>query len=284
MGRPIDIRTVPREEHWKLFEKQWTSLLSYRYIGRVNDELDVDKAGVGRMRLRHDMRNTAGGVMVAPLCIFAPEAGGMNDNRQVPNPVIQSVQILDDARGVKNLRSEPETIRLGRTTGFSRTRIVDADNPDRVISISEGMCVTIGDVPPNFAPVDNPLIEVQDSPDLPPLHQVFGATRSPEGVWRLPELRQEIASPDAALHLGPQHVVIEAAATEAASVAAGTDRVQIESYHCMFVARGKVGPFRAATETFGGQDGKIGVRISLVDEGNGGRTVTSATAVFHRAP
>jgi len=283
MGKPVDIRTVPREEHWKLFEKQWTSLLSYRYIGRVNDELDADGTGVGRMRLRHDMRNAAGGVMVAPLCIFAPEAGGMTDSRQVPNPVVQSVQILDDARGVKNLRAEPDVIRLGRTTGFSRTRIVDADNPDRVISIAEGMCVTIGEAPPNFEPVDNPMIEVHDSPDLPPLHQVFGAIRSPEGVWRLPELRQELASPDAALHLGPQHVVIEAAATEAAAAAARADKVQIESYHCMFVARGKVGPFRAATEAFPGQGGKIGVRILLVDEGNGGRTVTSATAVFRRA-
>jgi hypothetical protein len=278
--KPVDIRTVSQDEYWKVFEKRWTSLLSYRYIGRVDDELDADTSGAGSMVLRHDMRNLTGGVMAAPLCIFSPEAGGMNDNRQVPNPVIQSLHILDDARGVKRVRSVRDTIRLGRQMGFSRSMIVDEDDPSRVISISEGMGVQIGMPPGDYQPVDNPHIQVENSPDLPPLHQVFGATRSPDGVWRLPELQLELASPDAALHLGPQHIVLETAATEAAAQVAGTDRLQIESYHCMFVARGKSGPFRSDAEAFAGHDGKIGVRLTLNDEGNEDRTVTSATAMF----
>src|ERR1700722_3222326 len=102
--KPVDIRTVSQDEYWKVFEKRWTSLLSYRYIGRVDDELDADTSGVGSMALRYVMRNAVGEGMAAPLCIFSPEAGGMNDNRQVPNPVIQSVYILDDARGVQRVR------------------------------------------------------------------------------------------------------------------------------------------------------------------------------------
>jgi hypothetical protein len=280
--KPIDIRTVSQDEYWKFFEKRWTSLLSYRYIGRVDAELDANAEGVGSMALRHDMRNAIGGVMAAPLCIFSPEAGGMNDNRQVPNPVIHSIHILDDARGVKRLRSvlRNDPIRIGRQMGFSRSTIVDEDNPSRVISISEGMGVTIGVPAPDYQPVDNPHIQIEDTPDLPPLHQVFGATRSSDGVWRLPELSLELASPDAALHLGPQHILLETAATEAASVAAGTDRLQIESYHCMFVARGKAGPFRADATTFAGESDKVGVRVTLHDEGNEDRTVTSATAMF----
>src|SRR5262245_35452130 len=89
---PIDIRTVPAEEYWKVFEKKWTSLLSYRYLGRVNAGLDTNQ-GAETMRVRHDMRNTSGGIMVAPLCIFSPESGGMNDDEFVPNPVIASMQI-----------------------------------------------------------------------------------------------------------------------------------------------------------------------------------------------
>jgi hypothetical protein len=226
------------------------------------------------------MRNHLGGILAAPLCIFSPEAGGMNDDEFVPNPVIASMHIVDDARDVKKLRAVPETVRLGRQMGFSRTLIVDDADSARVIAISEGMGVSLGGTPGHYEKVDNPSIAIEDSPDLPPLHQVFGAVRSPDGVWRLPELSVEMASPDAALHLGPQHIVLEVAATESAAAAAGTDRLQIESYHCMFAARGKVGPFRATAAAFAGNGGRVGTRMTLNDEGNGDRVVTSATALF----
>ena len=144
--QPIDIRTVTPEEYWMVFEKKWTSLLSYRYLGRVNAGLDKN-GGAEHMRLRHDMRNPTGGIMMAPLCIFSPESGGMNDDEYVPNPVIASMQILDEALGVKRLRSFPEVVRLGRQMGFSRTLIVDDDNHARVIAISEGMGVSLGGTP-----------------------------------------------------------------------------------------------------------------------------------------
>ena len=276
---PIDIRTVSAEEYWTVFEKKWTSLLSYRYLGRVNSGLDTNE-GAEEMALRHDMRNPLGGIMVAPLCIFTPEAGGMNDDEFVPNPVIASMQILDEARDVVKLRAIPETVRLGRQMGFSRSLIVDDADHRRVIAISEGMGVSLGGTPGHYEKVDNPSIAIEDSPDLPPLHQVFGALRSADGTWRLPELSLEMASPDAALHLGPQHIVLEVAATEAAARAAGTERLQIESYHCMFVARGKVGPFRTAGRAVVGNLGRVGVQLTLHDEGNGDRVITTGSASF----
>src|SRR2546423_3663884 len=154
--QPIDIRTVSAEEYWTVFEKKWTSLLSYRYLGRVNSGLDRDGEGADRMALRHDMRNAAGGLMAAPLCIFTPEAGGMNDDEFVPNPVIASMQIVDPARDVRRLRSIPHTVRLGRQMGFSRTLIVDDDDHKRVVAISEGMGVTLGGTPGHYEKVDNP--------------------------------------------------------------------------------------------------------------------------------
>ena len=179
--QPIDIRTVSPQEYWSVFEKKWTSLLSYRYLGRVNAGLDSNE-GAEQMALRHDMRNALGGIMVSPLCIFSPEAGGMNDDEFVPNPVIASMQIVDDARHVEKLRAIPETVRLGRQMGFSRTLIVDDADTSRVVAISEGMGVSLGGTPGSYEKVDNPPIAIEDSPDLPPLHQVFGAVRSPDGV------------------------------------------------------------------------------------------------------
>ena len=160
------------------------------------------------------MRNSVGGIMAAPLCIASPESGGMADDLFVPNPVIVSMQVIDDARGVREIEIVSETIRVGRQMGFSRSKILDADNPDRLIALSEGSGVSIGQPPPGFEHVDNPVIDVVDSPSLPPLHVAFGAQRRAPGVWELPELSDELSSPDAALHLWPVDVVLEAAAMD----------------------------------------------------------------------
>ena len=69
-------------------------------------------------------------------------------------------------------------------------------------------------------------IEVIDSPDLPPLWKVFGGQRRSDGRWALPELAAEVASPDAALHIGPQFVILE---TAAADLAAETSRHRSDS-------------------------------------------------------
>jgi hypothetical protein len=273
-----DIRDAPVGEYWDRFERRWTGLLSYRYLGRTSAALD--RGGGETMRLRHDMRNPSGGVMAAPLCIASPESGGMADDAYVPNPVIASLHILDDARDVDEIEVRREVIRIGRRMGFSRSQIVDAADPERVVALSEGMGVSIGEPPPGFEPVDNPPIAVEDSADLPPLHLVFGARRRPDGAWELPELSDELSSPDAALHLGPIHVVFEAAAMELASGKSAIDALQIEDWHVMFVARGKVGPFRVAGEAIGGRQARVACRLSLHDVGNGDRVVATASAAF----
>src|ERR1700744_4056823 len=96
-----DIRTADTEEHWTEFEKAWTALLSYRYLGKVSPDLD---SGADRetMPLRDDMRNAAGGIMAAPLCMASPEPYWL-DSQCVPAPVVMSYEILDSARDVKRV-------------------------------------------------------------------------------------------------------------------------------------------------------------------------------------
>ena len=48
----------------------------------------------------------------------------------------------------------------------------------------------------------------------------------------------------------------------------------------MFLARGKVGPFRVDGEAVRGTGNTVGVRMVMHDEGNGDRKVTSASAVL----
>ena len=122
-------------------------------------------------------------------------------------------------------------------------------------------------------------MHIVDSPDLPPLWEVFGASRRDDGHWVLPELRLELASPDAALHLGPQHILLETAGFELATQAAGTDQLQAESAHVMFLSRGKVGPFRVeGTIRRGGDGGRPGRRPSSLSMTKGTMTGPSPPA------
>ena len=101
-----------------------------------------------------------------------------------------------------------------------------------------------------------------------------------DGHWALPALSAEFASPDAALHIGPQHVVLETAAIDLAAGLAGTRKVQVVSWHVMFMSRGKVGPFRVEGTAHHGGAGRVGVRMLLHDEGNADKAVTSTAAII----
>lgn len=285
-GRPRDIRelTGDADAYRDELFRRWTGLLSYRYIGRKHSSMDLGESD-DTVAIRRDMRNEAGGLLVAPLAIASPE-GCQTDMVAVPNPVIASVQIVDPGYDVARIEIVGSGImHQGRMMGYGRCMIVDADNPDRVIAFNEGQGAVIGVPPEGLGRMDVSGTElvIEDSPGLPPLWEAFGASRRADGHWVLPPLSAELASPDAALHIGPQHVVLETAATDLAAAVAGTRRVQALSWHVMFMSRGKVGPFRVEGTAHAGGDGRVGVRMLLHDEGNADKAVTSAAAVFEIA-
>jgi hypothetical protein len=261
--------------------RRWTGLLSYRYIGRNHSSMNIGDTD-DTVVIRQDMRNEAGGIMVAPLAIASPE-GCQTDMVAVPNPVIASVQIVDPGYDVKRVKIvDSGNVHQGRMMGYGRCKIVDADNPDRVIAFNEGQGAIIGTPPEGLGKMDVSGTElvIEDSPELPPLWQAFGASKRPDGHWQLPALNEELASPDAALHIGPQHVALETAAIDLAAEAVGTRKLQVVSWHVMFMSRGKVGPFRVDGTAHVGGSGKVGVRMLLHDEGNADKAVTSAAAIF----
>jgi len=280
-----DIRelTADPEAYRAELERRWSGLLSYRYIGRNHSAMNLGPED-NTVRIRRDMRNEAGGLMAAPLAIASPE-GCQADLVAVPNPVIASVQVLDPGMDLDTIEVLGSgLIHQGRTMGYGRCLIVDAENHDRVIAFIEGQGASIG-IPPEGLErmnVEDSKLVIEDSPDLPPLWQVFGATKREDGHWTLPELSAEFASPDAALHIGPQHVVLEAAAVDLAADVAGTRKLQVQSWHVMFLARGKVGPFRVEGTAYraANETGLIGVRLLIHDEGNRDRAITSGSALL----
>ena len=276
-----DIRelTDSPEAYAAELRRRWGGLLSYRYIGRSYASMDLGPED-NTVTLRRDMRNPTGGLLLAVLGIASPEGGHMSDLEAVPNPVIHSCQILDPGRDVRHIEMVSEELKRGRQMGYSRSKIVDADRPARVLALTQGQGISIGTPPEGLQRMEANPLEVVDSPDLPPLWQVFGGHRRPDGRWALPELAVEVASPDAALHIGPQFVIFETAAIESASGVAGTDQVQGVSSHVMFVARGKIGPFRVEAEPMTGADGTVAVRTVMHDEGADDRVTTVGSYLF----
>lgn len=162
--------------------RRWTGLLSYRYIGRKHSSMNLGETD-DTVTIRRDMRNEAGGIMVAPLAISSPE-GCQTDMVAVPNPVIASVQIIDPGYDVKRVEIVGSGIvHQGRTMGYGRCTIVDADNPGRVIAFNEGQGAIIG-VPPeglDRMDVSGTELVIEDSDELPPLWRAFGASRRGDG-------------------------------------------------------------------------------------------------------
>ena len=278
---PLDIRELAGqpEAYAAELRRRWGGLLSYRYIGRTYAQMDLGPVD-NTVTLRRDMRNTTGGLLLAVLGIASPEGGHMSDLEAVPNPVIHSCQVLDAGRDVRRIEIVSEEIKRGRQMGYSRSKIVDADRPDRVLALTEGQGISIGTPPEGLQKMAVEPIEVTDSPDLPPLWQVFGGQRRADGRWTIPELADEVASPDAALHIGPQFVILETAALDFAAGIAETARLQGISSHVMFVARGRVGPFRIDGEPFPGADGTVAVRVVMHDEGAEDRVTTVGSYLF----
>jgi hypothetical protein len=271
-----DIREGPVEEYWERLREMMgpDGLITYWYLGRAfNQAVDPDT-----VRLRRDMRNSSGGIMAAPLAIAAPETGGWRDREVIPAPVTYGLHILDDARDVAEIRVSRSTVRRGTKMGFSRSLITDAADPSRIIAVTTGVGVTLGDAPASFRPVDVPP-QMPDTADLPPLHIVFGARRAADG-WRLPALTSRHASTSASLHLGPIHVVFEAAATELAAELAQTDTVEVRDWDVHFVSPGRTGPFHVRTDGWAGPDGRVVVRFTLVDEGRDGAIIATGAAAF----
>jgi len=263
-------------------QRRWGGLLSYRYIGRHHASMNIGPAD-DTVAVRHDMRDASGGILLSVFGIASPEGGLVSDLEAVPNPVVHSCQILDAGADVKRFEVRTEHLKRGQRMAYSRSLIVDADHPGRVLALTEGQGVSIGAPPDGLQKMAVEPLDVVDSVDLPPLWQVFGGCQVNARTWTLPELSAEVASPDAALHVGPQFVMTETAARSSVAEFAGASALAGVSSHTMFLARAKSGPFTFVAEPVAGSDATIASRTCVYDEGANRKLVTVATHVFRRA-
>jgi acyl-coenzyme A thioesterase PaaI-like protein len=274
------LQTTELDRFWQEFEAVMggpDGLMTYRYLGTHAESIDRHHA-TGSLRLRSDLRGPHG-MLAAPLVILVADVIGILDDAiAVPAPTQMSIEIFDDGAGVERVFCIGEMFHEGRSQLFSRTRIVDAADHDRVLAVGRDAGTVVAPAPAGYRYVD-PGPGVPDSPTLPPLWQAFGARRSSEGRLEIPELTGRIGSTSGSLHHGPTQVVLEAAATEAAVAAAGSDALRIRHWHVTFAARGKQGPFVATTEVVTATAEVVVIEAELHD---GERRIAVASATFER--
>ena len=142
--------------------------------------------------------------------------------------------------------------------GYGRCKIVDADNPDRVIAFNEGQGAIIGTPPEGLEKMDVSGTElvIEDSPDLPPLWEAFGASRRatatgccPSSAWSWRHPTPPCTSDRSTSCSRPPRSIWPPSWRH--------QKLQVQSWHVMFMARGKVGPFRVeGTAHAGGRAGR----------------------------
>ena len=154
--------------------------------------------------------------------------------------------------------------------------------PDRVIAFTEGQGVKFDRVPDGLQKIEEPNpLDIVDSPDLPPLWLVFGGKKRADGHWV-----SALNSWRNSLHPMPHctSVLSTSSWRPPGSILPPTWWVPT-SCKC---GRGTSCSSRAGRwvhsvvdgEAVRGASSTVGVRLSLYDEGNGGRMITSASAVF----
>ena len=165
--------------------------------------------------------------------------------------------------------------------GYSRAKIVDADQPDRVLALIEGQGVTIGTPPDGLAADGRPTRSTSSTPPISPrCGRCSGLPAATDGHWALPELVRRCrltgcgaAHRPAVRRPGNRRDCAAAPSSPAPTACRASPRTSCSS-------RGaKVGPFRVDDRADDRGGGTVAVRVLMHDEGDDDRLTTSAPII-----
>jgi len=271
------------DDFWSAYEAIMggDGLMTYRYIGSSGATVVDPRHSTSTARVRRDMRGPSG-LLAAALEIMGGDCLSIIDDAiAIPAPAAYSLHVIDDGAGVEEVRVHGEISHAGRTQLFTRFRVEDAADPARVLALGINTSVVLGPAPEGHRYVP-PGPGVEDSPSLPPLWEAFGAVRVAPGHYEIPELNARLGSTSASLHHGPTQVVLEAAATDVAVAALGSEALRVAQWTVTFLARGKVGPFVTESHVVSVGADLVTCEATLRDDGVDGRCIAMATAAFLR--
>jgi len=249
------------ESPYGVWDTAMRELVSYRHLGCSSVQVDRDHA-VGSLRLRRDLRTTAG-LLSAPVAIAMLDTAGICIDREYLLGLTHvEVQLLDPADDVQALRVLGSVVRWARSQIFTEATFVSESDPTRIVGVGVADWAVIAPTPEGFTYTDPSGPEVDESL-LPPLTAAYDATPT-AGGYEIATLSPRIGG--VTLHHGPMLVALEATALDLAnSVTPGP--LAVEHASVRIVKAGHAGPFRTSG-TIVRDDDSVLVRSELVDVGN----------------
>ena len=173
------------------------------------------------------------------------------------------------------LRVETRAVHEGRKLVFTEGEARGADGGEGIVAVAAIIWSVIGpaqgvDAAPERAatPTEMPAFD---------LAAAVGVDVHPDGVrLQIASVTPEIAGPGGVLHAGALQVLSEECALRAASTELDTSEVRTVECVVNFVAAARGGPFVATAEHVGTEDRVVDLRVSVRDEGSGGRLCSYA--------
>ena len=225
----------------------------------------------GIVPVTSDLR-TPGGIRASLAALLLE--GSFGDNLLAHGfPVLSQMtfHLRDGADDVARLRSEGEILHLGARRVTARGRVVDADDPDRLIgfgTIGFSMIRPDGD----YTPADLAAsleAEREDYPDVSgrPLLEAMGMRVPPgEPVCELGgAIHPGVLGPEGRLHGGAHQLMHETAAIAAATLESGTERVLAAEQSIQFIAPAFEGPFTAKARVLSASEEDLLCLVELRD-------------------
>ncbi len=188
-------------------------------------------------------------------------------------PVLSQMtfHLRDGAEDVTRLRAEGELLHMDKRRANGRGRVVDADDPDRLIgygTIGFSMIRPEGDYTP--ADLDASLEADRESyPDVSgkPLLEAMGMQVPPgQPVCELAgAIHPGVLGPEGRLHGGAHQLMHETAALAAATLESGTERVLAAEQSIQFIAPAFEGPFVAKADVLSASEEDVLCVVELRD-------------------
>jgi acyl-coenzyme A thioesterase PaaI-like protein len=248
-------------------------LVSYRYLGCRSVPGEGFEAQ-GSMQIRSDMRHD-GAIRAAPIAIAMLDTAGIAVDRHWQLALTHvDVKLAGPATATSRIGVHGSMTRRARSQVFTEARVVDADEPARVVGIGTADWAVITDTAMGFEYID-PGPGVPDTVDLPALVDAYGAVHGADGRLVIPELTPQLGG--VILHHGPILVVLETAALQAAGPG-----VRVAAFGVRIVRAGKRGPFVASVRVLADDARDVLVRAELTQDGDDANVVAVATITLVR--